>query len=37
VWSLWAVVGLVIALLIDVSPVRERRRFVGRRARDVVT
>jgi len=37
VWSLWTVVGLVIALLIDVSPARERRRFVGRRAGDVVT
>lgn len=37
VWSLWPVVGLVIALAIDVSPVRERRRFVGRRAGDVVT
>lgn len=33
-WSLWPVVGLVIALLIDVSPVRERRRFVGRRVGD---
>ena len=37
VWSLWTVVGLVIALLIDVSPARERRRCVGRRAGDVVT
>lgn len=37
VWSLWPIVGLVIALAIDVSPVRERRRFVGRRAGDVVT
>lgn len=37
VWSLWLIVGLVIALAIDVSPVRERRRFVGRRAGDVVT
>jgi len=37
VWSLWPIVGLVIALAIDVSPVSERRRFVGRRAGDVVT
>jgi len=37
VWSLWAIVGLVIALIIDVSSAREHRRFVGRRAGDVVT
>ena len=37
VWSLWPIVGLVIALIIDVSPARERRRFVGRRAGDVVS
>jgi hypothetical protein len=37
VWSLWAVVGLILALLIDVSPAREHRRFVGRRAGDVVS
>ena len=37
VWSLWAIVGLVIALIIDVSPAREHRRFVGRRAGDVVS
>src|SRR5919201_5428017 len=37
VWPVWAIVGLVIALLIDVSPAREHRRFVGRRAGDVVT
>jgi hypothetical protein len=37
VWSVWTVVGLVIALIIDVSPARERRRFVGRRAGDVVS
>ena len=37
VWSLWAVVGLILALIIDVSPAREHRRFVGRRAGDVVT
>src|SRR5919201_6668530 len=29
VWSAWAIVGLVIALLIDVSPAREHRRFRG--------
>jgi hypothetical protein len=37
VWSLWPIVGVVIALLIDLSPAREHRRFVGRRAGDVVT
>lgn len=37
VWSLWPIVGLVIALAIDVSPVRERRRLVGRRAGDGAT
>jgi hypothetical protein len=36
VWSLWAILGLVIAFIIDVSPAREHRRFVGRRASDVV-
>jgi len=36
VWSLWAIVGLIIALIIDVSPAREHRRFVGRRAGDAV-
>lgn len=36
VWSLWTVVGLAIAFIIDVSPAREHRRFVGRRASDVV-
>ena len=36
VWSLWTVVGLIIAFIIDVSPAREHRRFVGRRASDVV-
>jgi len=36
VWSLWTIVGLIIALIIDVSPAREHRRFVGRRAEDVV-
>jgi len=37
VWSLWPILGLIIALVIDVSPARERRRFIGRRAGDVVT
>lgn len=37
VWSPWAIVGLIIALIIDVSPAREHRRFVGRRAGDVLT
>ena len=37
VWSLWAVVGLILALIIDVSPAREHRRFVGRRAGDLVS
>lgn len=37
VWSLWPVVGVVISLLIDLSPAREHRRFVGRRAGDMVT
>ena len=36
VWSPWAIIGLVVAFLIDVSPAREHRRFVGRRATDVV-
>lgn len=36
VWSLWTIAGLIIALIIDVSPAREHRRFVGRRATDVV-
>lgn len=37
VWSPWAFVGLAIALIIDVSPAGEHRRFVGRRAGDVLT
>lgn len=37
VWSPWAIVGLAIAFLIDVSPAREHRRFVGRRATDLAT
>ena len=37
VWSVWPIVGLVVALAIDVSPVREHRRFVGRRAGDAVS
>ena len=36
-WSPWAFVGLAIALIIDVSPAGEHRRFVGRRATDFVT
>ena len=32
VWTLWPVVGLVVALVIDLSPVREHRRFTGRRS-----
>jgi len=35
IWSLWTIVGLIIALIIDVSPAREHRRFVGRRAGDL--
>jgi hypothetical protein len=34
VWTLWPIVGLVVALAIDVSPVREHRRLTGRRSRD---
>jgi hypothetical protein len=30
-WTLWPVVGLVVALVIDLSPVREHRRFRRRR------
>ena len=26
-WTLWPVVGLVVALVIDLSPVRQHRRF----------
>ena len=33
-WTLWPVVGLVVALVIDLSPVRAHRRFTGRRAGD---
>ena len=33
-WTLWPVVGLVVALVIDLSPVREHRRFTGRRSGD---
>lgn len=29
-WTLWPVVGVVVALMIDVSPARERRRFTRR-------
>src|SRR5258705_11421682 len=37
VWSLWAVIGLILALIIDVSPAREHRRFGGRRRGDLVS
>jgi hypothetical protein len=30
-WTLWPVVGLVVALAIDLSPVRQHRRFRRRR------
>jgi hypothetical protein len=33
-WTLWPVVGLVVALVIDVSPLRGHRRFTGRRSGD---
>jgi len=33
-WTLWPVVGLVVALVIDLSPVRAHRRFRGRRSGD---
>src|SRR2546423_11500293 len=36
VWSLWTIVGLLIPLIIDVSPAREHRRFVARRPPDVI-
>ena len=36
-WTLWPILGLIVAVMIDVSPAREHRRFVGRRAGDVVT
>jgi hypothetical protein len=29
-WTLWPIVGLVIALLVDVTPARGRRRAVAR-------
>jgi len=31
-WTLWPVVGIVVALLIDLSPARHHRRFTGRRS-----
>jgi hypothetical protein len=31
-WTLWPAVGIVVALVIDVSPVRGRRRFTSRRS-----
>jgi hypothetical protein len=33
-WTLWPIVGLVVALVIDLSPAREHRRFTGRRSGD---
>ena len=30
-WTLWPVVGIVVALMIDLSPVRGHPRFRGRR------
>ena len=30
-WTLWPVVGVVVSLLIDLAPVKEHRRFIGRR------
>ena len=33
-WTLWPIVGLVVALLIDLSPVRGHPRFRGRRSGD---
>ena len=33
-WTLWPVVGLVVALVIDLSPVRAHRRFRSRRSED---
>jgi len=33
-WTLWPIVGLVVALVIDLSPARASRRFPRRRWRD---
>ena len=33
-WTLGPIVGLVVALVIDLSPVRAHRRFTSRRSRD---
>ena len=33
-WTLWPTVGLVVAIVIDLSPVREHRRFRGTRSGD---
>jgi hypothetical protein len=33
-WTLWPVVGLVVALVIDLSPIRGHRRFTRRRSGD---
>ena len=30
-WTLWPIVGVVFALLMDLSPAREHRRFTNRR------
>ena len=32
VWTLWPVVGIVVAVLIDLSPVRGRHRLMRRRS-----
>jgi hypothetical protein len=34
-WTLWPIVGIVVALLIDLSPAGGSRRFAGRRRTDV--
>lgn len=33
-WTLWPFVGLVVALVIDLSPAREHHRFTRRRSGD---
>ena len=33
-WTLWPAVGCAVALVIDLSPVREHRRLTGRRSGD---
>ncbi len=32
VWTVWPIVGIVVAVLIDLSPVRGRQRFLRRRS-----